>query len=151
MWPQMLEHFLPLHSHDCQACACACFPRPVPHLSYGGVGCLGAEGSLTSMDVRWQFGFLQIPHFLCGDLGCELSVKICLDTNSSSCWENSSSLEKELRSEKEQRQALQRELLHEKDTSSLLQAELQQVEGLKKVSQGVPAVVQQVKDPALSL
>uniref|UniRef100_A0A452G2M1 RUN and FYVE domain-containing protein 1 n=1 Tax=Capra hircus TaxID=9925 RepID=A0A452G2M1_CAPHI len=42
------------------------------------------------------------------------------------------SLEKELKSEKEQRQALQRELQHEKDTSSLLRAELQQVEGLKK-------------------
>ncbi|XP_027462889.1 RUN and FYVE domain-containing protein 1 isoform X4 [Zalophus californianus] len=46
--------------------------------------------------------------------------------------EESSSLEKELKSEKEQRQALQRELQQEKDTSSLLQAELQQVEGLKK-------------------
>nr|XP_008987694.3 RUN and FYVE domain-containing protein 1 isoform X5 [Callithrix jacchus] len=46
--------------------------------------------------------------------------------------EESSSLEKELKSEKEQRQALQRELQHEKDTSSLLRTELQQVEGLKK-------------------
>ncbi|XP_030891018.1 RUN and FYVE domain-containing protein 1 isoform X4 [Leptonychotes weddellii] len=46
--------------------------------------------------------------------------------------EESSSLEKELKSEKEQRQALQRELQQEKDTSSLLRAELQQVEGLKK-------------------
>lgn len=50
-----------------------------------------------------------------------------------SLWDNSSSLEKELKSEKEQRQALQRELQCEKDTSSLLRAELQQVEGLKKV------------------
>lgn len=57
------------------------------------------------------------------------------ETNSSSFWENSSSLEKELKSEKEQRQALQRELQQEKDTSSLLRAELQQVEGLKKVRQ----------------
>lgn len=56
-------------------------------------------------------------------------------TNSRSFWENSSSLEKELKSEKEQRQALQRELQQEKDTSSLLRAELQQVEGLKKVRQ----------------
>ncbi|XP_073913559.1 RUN and FYVE domain-containing protein 1 isoform X2 [Castor canadensis] len=46
--------------------------------------------------------------------------------------EESSSLEKELKSEKEQRQALQRELQHEKDTSSLLRTELQQVKGLKK-------------------
>ncbi|XP_036169160.1 RUN and FYVE domain-containing protein 1 isoform X2 [Myotis myotis] len=46
--------------------------------------------------------------------------------------EESSSLEKELKSEKEQRQALQRELQCEKDTSSLLRAELQQVEGLKR-------------------
>ncbi|XP_057163477.1 RUN and FYVE domain-containing protein 1 isoform X3 [Ursus arctos] len=46
--------------------------------------------------------------------------------------EESSSLEKELKSEKEQRQALQRELQQEKDTSSLLRAELQQVEGLTK-------------------
>lgn len=46
---------------------------------------------------------------------------------------NSSGLEKELKSEKEQRQALQRELQREKDTSCLLQTELQQVEGLKKV------------------
>ncbi|XP_023444108.2 RUN and FYVE domain-containing protein 1 isoform X2 [Dasypus novemcinctus] len=46
--------------------------------------------------------------------------------------EESSSLEKELKSEKEHRQALQRELQHEKDTSSLLRTELQQVEGLKK-------------------
>ncbi|XP_045140361.1 RUN and FYVE domain-containing protein 1 isoform X3 [Echinops telfairi] len=46
--------------------------------------------------------------------------------------EESSSLEKELKSEKEQRQALQRELQHEKDNSSLLQTELQQVKGLKK-------------------
>ncbi|XP_032126360.1 RUN and FYVE domain-containing protein 1 isoform X3 [Sapajus apella] len=46
--------------------------------------------------------------------------------------EESSSLEKELKSEKEQRQALQRELQHEKDTSSLLRTELQQVEGLQK-------------------
>lgn len=58
-----------------------------------------------------------------------------IKTNSSSFWENSSSLEKELKSEKEQRQALQRELQQEKDTSSLLRAELQQVEGLKKVRQ----------------
>uniref|UniRef100_A0A7N9D2U7 RUN and FYVE domain-containing protein 1 n=1 Tax=Macaca fascicularis TaxID=9541 RepID=A0A7N9D2U7_MACFA len=46
--------------------------------------------------------------------------------------EESSSLEKELKSEKEHRQALQRELQREKDTSSLLRTELQQVEGLKK-------------------
>ncbi|EPQ06943.1 RUN and FYVE domain-containing protein 1 [Myotis brandtii] len=46
--------------------------------------------------------------------------------------EESSSLEKELKSEKEQRQALQRELQCEKDTSSLLRAELQQVDGLKR-------------------
>lgn len=46
---------------------------------------------------------------------------------------NSSGLEKELKSEKEQRQALQKELQREKDTSCLLQTELQQVEGLKKV------------------
>lgn len=48
---------------------------------------------------------------------------------------NSSGLEKELKSEKEQRQALQRELQRERDTTCLLQTELQQVEGLKKVRQ----------------
>uniref|UniRef100_A0A5F9C5A4 RUN and FYVE domain-containing protein 1 n=1 Tax=Oryctolagus cuniculus TaxID=9986 RepID=A0A5F9C5A4_RABIT len=51
--------------------------------------------------------------------------------------EESSSLEKELKSEKEQRQALQRELQHEKDTCSLLRTELQQVEGLKKELRGL--------------
>lgn len=61
--------------------------------------------------------------------------KCPIKTHSHLFWENSSSLEKELKSEKEQRQALQRELQHEKDTSSLLRAELQQVEGLKKVRQ----------------
>lgn len=61
--------------------------------------------------------------------------KCPIKTHSHVFWENSSSLEKELKSEKEQRQALQRELQHEKDTSSLLRAELQQVEGLKKVRQ----------------
>ncbi|XP_014376878.1 RUN and FYVE domain-containing protein 1 isoform X2 [Alligator sinensis] len=43
-----------------------------------------------------------------------------------------SALEKELKSEKEQRQTLQRELHQEKDTTALLKTELQQVEGLKK-------------------
>lgn len=71
----------------------------------------------------WRIG-LDIVYFPCTTL---------TETNSSSFWENSSSLEKELKSEKEQRQALQRELQQEKDTSSLLRAELQQVEGLKKV------------------
>lgn len=46
---------------------------------------------------------------------------------------HSSVIERELKSEKEQRQSLQRELHHEKDTTALLKAELQQVEGLKKV------------------
>lgn len=46
---------------------------------------------------------------------------------------NSSTLEKELKSEKEQRQTLQQELHQEKDTTTLLKTELQQVEGLKKV------------------
>ncbi|EMP24677.1 RUN and FYVE domain-containing protein 1 [Chelonia mydas] len=46
--------------------------------------------------------------------------------------EESSILEKELKSEKEQRQTLQRELHQEKDTTSLLKTELQQMEGLKK-------------------
>ncbi|XP_058023249.1 RUN and FYVE domain-containing protein 1 isoform X4 [Ahaetulla prasina] len=45
---------------------------------------------------------------------------------------NCSVIERELKSEKEQRQNLQRELHHEKDTTALLKAELQQVEGLKK-------------------
>lgn len=45
----------------------------------------------------------------------------------------SSVIERELKSEKEQRQRLQRELHQEKDTTALLKAELQQVEGLKKV------------------
>ncbi|XP_070595256.1 RUN and FYVE domain-containing protein 1 isoform X4 [Erythrolamprus reginae] len=45
---------------------------------------------------------------------------------------NCTVIEKELKSEKEQRQSLQRELHHEKDTTALLKAELQQVEGLKK-------------------
>uniref|UniRef100_A0A0B8RQ98 RUN and FYVE domain-containing protein 1-like n=1 Tax=Philothamnus irregularis TaxID=1899461 RepID=A0A0B8RQ98_9SAUR len=45
---------------------------------------------------------------------------------------NCSVIERELKSEKEQRQSLQRELHHEKDTTALLKAELQQVEGLKK-------------------
>ncbi|KAK2498755.1 hypothetical protein MC885_018798, partial [Smutsia gigantea] len=54
------------------------------------------------------------------------------ETNTGSFGENSSSLDKELKSEKEGRQALQRELQREKDASSLLRAELQQVEGLKK-------------------
>uniref|UniRef100_A0A803TEU3 RUN and FYVE domain containing 1 n=1 Tax=Anolis carolinensis TaxID=28377 RepID=A0A803TEU3_ANOCA len=43
-----------------------------------------------------------------------------------------STLEKELKSEKEQRQTLQQELHQEKDTTTLLKTELQQVEGLKK-------------------
>ncbi|XP_019390732.1 PREDICTED: RUN and FYVE domain-containing protein 1 isoform X2 [Crocodylus porosus] len=43
-----------------------------------------------------------------------------------------SALEKELKSEKEQRQTLQQELHQEKDTTALLKTELQQVEGLKK-------------------
>lgn len=60
-------------------------------------------------------------------------MNISHETNSSSFYGNSSSLEKELKSEKEHRQALQRELQHEKDTSCLLRTELQQVEGLKKV------------------
>lgn len=71
-------------------------------------------------------------------IGLEIVLRPCTsssETNSSSFWENSSSLEKELKSEKEQRQALQRELQQEKDTSSLLRAELQQVEGLTKVRQ----------------
>lgn len=46
---------------------------------------------------------------------------------------NSSTLEKELKSEKEQRQTLQRELHQEKDATSLLRTELEQMEGLKKV------------------
>lgn len=46
---------------------------------------------------------------------------------------NSSTLEKELKSEKEQRQTLQRELHQEKDATTLLKTELQQMEGLKKV------------------
>ncbi|XP_039196742.1 RUN and FYVE domain-containing protein 1 isoform X4 [Crotalus tigris] len=45
---------------------------------------------------------------------------------------NCSVIERELKSEKEQRQRLQRELHQEKDTTALLKAELQQVEGLKK-------------------
>ncbi|XP_032064637.1 RUN and FYVE domain-containing protein 1 isoform X2 [Thamnophis elegans] len=45
---------------------------------------------------------------------------------------NCSVIERELKTEKEQRQSLQRELHHEKDTTALLKAELQQVEGLKK-------------------
>ncbi|XP_026552345.1 RUN and FYVE domain-containing protein 1 isoform X2 [Pseudonaja textilis] len=45
---------------------------------------------------------------------------------------NCSVIERELKSEKEQRQSLQRELHHEKDTTALLKAELQQVGGLKK-------------------
>ncbi|XP_016003214.2 RUN and FYVE domain-containing protein 1 isoform X2 [Rousettus aegyptiacus] len=61
-----------------------------------------------------------------------LEEKINQVMSSMKQMEQSSSLEKELKSEKEQRQALQRELQHEKDTSSLLRAELQQVEGLKK-------------------
>ncbi|KAJ6667918.1 hypothetical protein lerEdw1_016239 [Lerista edwardsae] len=44
----------------------------------------------------------------------------------------SSTLEKELKSEKEQRQTLQQQLHQEKDTTTLLKTELQQVEGLKK-------------------
>uniref|UniRef100_A0A6I8NTL4 RUN and FYVE domain containing 1 n=1 Tax=Ornithorhynchus anatinus TaxID=9258 RepID=A0A6I8NTL4_ORNAN len=43
-----------------------------------------------------------------------------------------SSLERELKSEKEQRQTLQQELEREKDTTSLLKTELQQVDGLKQ-------------------
>lgn len=46
---------------------------------------------------------------------------------------NSSTLEKELKSEKEQRQTLQKELHQEKDATTLLKTELQQMEGLKKV------------------
>ncbi|XP_063148297.1 RUN and FYVE domain-containing protein 1 isoform X2 [Candoia aspera] len=45
---------------------------------------------------------------------------------------NCSIIERELKSEKEQRQSLQQELHQEKDTTALLKAELQQVEGLKK-------------------
>uniref|UniRef100_A0A8D0H9A2 RUN and FYVE domain containing 1 n=1 Tax=Sphenodon punctatus TaxID=8508 RepID=A0A8D0H9A2_SPHPU len=45
---------------------------------------------------------------------------------------SNSTLERDLKSEKEQRQTLQRELHHEKDTTALLKTELQQVEGLKK-------------------
>uniref|UniRef100_A0A8C5UE62 RUN and FYVE domain containing 1 n=1 Tax=Malurus cyaneus samueli TaxID=2593467 RepID=A0A8C5UE62_9PASS len=41
-------------------------------------------------------------------------------------------LEKELKSEKEQRQTLQKELHQEKDATTLLKTELQQMEGLKK-------------------
>ncbi|KAJ7421990.1 RUN and FYVE domain containing 1 [Willisornis vidua] len=44
----------------------------------------------------------------------------------------SSTLEKELKSEKEQRQTLQKELHQEKDSTTLLKTELQQMEGLKK-------------------
>lgn len=67
-------------------------------------------------------------------LDCRFTMKISMETDSHSFWKNSSSLERELKLEKEQRQALQRELQCEKDTSSLLQAELQQVDGLKRVS-----------------
>ncbi|XP_006775446.1 PREDICTED: RUN and FYVE domain-containing protein 1 [Myotis davidii] len=66
------------------------------------------------------------------ELGCRVGAPRLQTTNSHSFWENSSSLEKELKSEKEQRQALQRELQCEKDTASLLRAELQQVGGLKR-------------------
>ncbi|KAL8212044.1 UNVERIFIED_CONTAM: RUN and FYVE domain-containing protein 1 [Gekko kuhli] len=56
------------------------------------------------------------------------SLKQLLTQLDSKC----STLEKELRSEKEQRQTLQQELHQEKDTTALLKMELQQVEGLKK-------------------
>ncbi|XP_044118537.1 RUN and FYVE domain-containing protein 1 isoform X2 [Neovison vison] len=62
----------------------------------------------------------------------ELGGRTCALQQQLSQLHEHSSLEKELKSEKEQRQALQRELQQEKDTSSLLRAELQQVEGLKK-------------------
>lgn len=74
-----------------------------------------------------------VPHILYGSVWVfhgNLLLKLTVDH----FWgNNSSGLEKELKSEKEQRQALQRELQREKDTSCLLQTELQQVEGLKKV------------------
>lgn len=74
-----------------------------------------------------------VPHILYGRLWVFLG-NFPLKLTVIHLWgNNSSGLEKELKSEKEQRQTLQRELQHEKDTSCLLQTELQQVEGLKKV------------------
>lgn len=78
---------------------------------------------VTQMVPQILYGRLWVFH---GNLPLKLTVD--------HFWgNNSSGLEKELKSEKEQRQALQRELQREKDTSCLLQTELQQVEGLKKV------------------
>ncbi|XP_015681392.1 RUN and FYVE domain-containing protein 1 isoform X3 [Protobothrops mucrosquamatus] len=58
---------------------------------------------------------------------------------------NCSVIERELKSEKEQRQRLQRELHQEKDTTALLKAELQQVEGLKKELRKLQEEKQQLK------
>ncbi|KAM4763969.1 RUN and FYVE domain-containing protein 1 isoform 2-T2 [Cyanocitta cristata] len=59
--------------------------------------------------------------------------------------EESSTLEKELKSEKEQRQILQKELHQEKDATTLLKTELQQMEGLKKELRKLQDEKQQLK------
>ncbi|KAF4790859.1 RUN and FYVE domain-containing protein 1 [Turdus rufiventris] len=56
-----------------------------------------------------------------------------------------STLEKELKSEKEQRQTLQKELHQEKDATTLLKTELQQMEGLKKELRKLQDEKQQLK------
>ncbi|XP_031981023.1 RUN and FYVE domain-containing protein 1 isoform X3 [Corvus moneduloides] len=56
-----------------------------------------------------------------------------------------STLEKELKSEKEQRQILQKELHQEKDATTLLKTELQQMEGLKKELRKLQDEKQQLK------
>nr|KAF6481908.1 RUN and FYVE domain containing 1 [Molossus molossus] len=78
---------------------------------------------------RVRQGAEERSHQLQQELGCRTNM---LQEQLSQLHSQCSSLEKEWKSEKEQRQALQQELQCEKDTSSLLRAELQQVEGLKK-------------------